>query len=45
MIDIITVCRYNDYEKEGDVAMILSELLKKQNMTKYRLSKLSAVPR
>lgn len=44
MIDIITVCRYNDYEKEGDVAMILSELLKKQNMTKYRLSKLSAVP-
>ena len=44
VIDIITVYRYNQYERKGDAAMTISELLAKQNMTKYRLSKLSDVP-
>ena len=44
VIDIITVYRYNQYTRKGDAVMTISELLAKQNMTKYRLSKLSDVP-
>lgn len=42
-VDIITAYRYSEPEREGTVTMIISELLKKRNMTKYRLSKLSNV--
>lgn len=44
VIDIITVYRYNQCKRKGDATMTISELLAKQNMTKYRLSKLSDVP-
>lgn len=43
-IDNVTVNRYIDYKYKVVTGMVLTDLMKQKNMTKYRLSKLSGVP-